>query len=125
MADLCQLGVTGMGFEMKEQDLLELYQLTTMYRMCYGTDLGAFLKEIGEKYQKATGGGDIRAARNPRGAGRKRVYTCETDQLILELRGSGMTLRRVAEATQCSVGHVQDVIKRQREQKLKINGGVW
>lgn len=101
-----------MEVEMNRQDLLELYQLVGIYARCYGLELGALLEEISEKYRKSTGGEDIRSSRNPRCAGRKRVYAKDTDRTVLELRNSGMTLRGIAGALQCSTGHVQDVLRR-------------
>ena len=102
-----------MKMEMNRQDLLELYQLTVMYARCYGLELGELLEGISETYRKNTSGEDILSARNPRRAGRKRVYTENTDRAILELRSNGMTLRGIAGTLQCSTGHVQDVLKRQ------------
>lgn len=101
-----------MGMEMNRQDLLELYQLAVMYSRCYGLELGELLEGISEKYRKNTGGEDIGSSSNPRGAGRKRVYTENTDRTILELRKSGMTLRGIAGTLHCSMGHVQDILKR-------------
>ena len=102
-----------MNMEMNRQDLLELYQLTVMYARCYDLELGELLEGISETYRKNTSGEDILSARNPRRAGRKRVYTENTDRAILELRSNGMTLRGIAGTLQCSTGHVQDVLKRQ------------
>ena len=101
-----------MKVEMNRQELLELYQLAVMYARCYGLDLGELLDGISEKYTKNTSGEDIRSSRNPRCAGRKRVYAENTDRTILDLRNSGMTLRGIAATLQCSTGHVQDVLKR-------------
>lgn len=101
-----------MRLEMNRQDLLELYQLAEMYARCYNLELGELLEGISERYRKNTGGEDIRSSRNPRCAGRKRVYAENTDRTILELRNSGMTLRGIAGTLQCSIGHVQDVLKR-------------
>ena len=101
-----------MEVEMNRQDLLELYQLAVMYAGCYGLELGELLEGISERYRKKTGGEDISSSRNPRCAGRKRVYAENTDRAILELRSSGMTLRGIAGALQCSTGHVQDVLRR-------------
>lgn len=105
-------GVNSYESEMNRQDLLELYQLVVMYTRCYDSELGELLKEISEKYKNNTGGEDIRSSRNPRCAGRKRVYAENTDRTILELRNNGMTLRGIAGKLQCSIGHVQDVLKR-------------
>ena len=101
-----------MTVEMNRQDLLELYQLAVMYVRCYGLELGELLEGISERYRNNTGGEDIRSSRNPRCAGRKKVYPENTDRTILELHNSGMTLRGIAGALQCSTGHVQDVLKR-------------
>ena len=101
-----------MNVEMNRQDLLELYQLAVMYTRCYDLELGELLEGISEKYRKNTGGEDIRSSRNPRSAGRKRVYADNTDRTVLKLRDSGMTLREIARTLQCSIGHVQDVLKR-------------
>lgn len=101
-----------MDMEMNRQDLLELYQLAEMYTRCYGLELRELLEGISEKYRKNTSGEDICSSRNPRCAGRKRIYSEEMDRTILELRNSGMTLRGIAETLQCSIGHVQDVLKR-------------
>ncbi len=101
-----------MKAEMNRQDLLELYQLTVMYARCYDLELGELLEGIREKYRKNTGGEDIRSSRNPRCAGRKRVYAENTDRTILELHNRGISLRGIAGTLQCSIGHVQDVLKR-------------
>ena len=101
-----------MAVEMNRQDLLELYQLVVMYNRCYGLELKELLEGISEKYRKNTGGEDIRSSRNPRCAGRKKIYAEDTDRTILELRNGGMTLREIAGTLQCSIGHVQDVLKR-------------
>lgn len=101
-----------MKVEMNRQDLLELYQLAAMYARCYDLKLGELLEGISEKYRKNTGGEDIHSSHNPRCAGRKRVYAGNTGRTILELRKSGMTLRGIAGILQCSIGHVQDVLKR-------------
>ena len=114
-----------MKVEMNRQDLLELYQLAAMYARCYGLELGDLLEGISEKYRKNTGGEDIRSSRNPRCAGRKRGYTENTDKVIVELRNSGMTLRGIAGTLQCSIGHVQDVLKRWEGWGPKVYSGVW
>lgn len=98
--------------EMNRQDLLELYQLVEMYTRCYSVDLRGLLEGINEKYRKNTGGEDICSSSNPRCAGRKRIYSEDTDKAIIELRKNGITLRSIAETLQCSTGHVQDVLKR-------------
>lgn len=101
-----------MNIEMNRQDLLELYQLVEMYTRCYNVDLSGLLEEIKEKYRKNTDGEDICKSSNPRRAGRKRIYSEDTDKVILELRANGISMRRIAETLQCSLGHVQDVLNR-------------
>lgn len=58
-----------MKLEMNRQDLLELYQLATMYARCYDLELRELLEGISENYRKNRGGEDIRSSRNPRCAG--------------------------------------------------------
>ena len=82
-----------MAVEMNRQDLLELYQLVVMYNRCYGLELKELLEGISEKYRKNTGGEDIRSSRNPRCAGRKKIYAEDTDRTILELRNGAMLHR--------------------------------
>ena len=107
-------GIAVMGLRMNRQDLLELYQLASMYGKCYGGKTNDLPEDISEKYRTVTGGEDIREARNPRRAGRKRVYMENTDGMILDMRRRGMPLRRIADVAQCSTGHVQDVLKQHR-----------
>lgn len=101
--------------QMRSQDLLELYQLLERYERTYGNRKAAYFgklqKEIEEKYKICTRGEDIRQARNPRGAGRKRKYTEKENERIRELRKNGDSLRKISQTIGCSVGHVQDVIK--------------
>ena len=105
--------------EMKRQDLLELYQLLELYERTYGErnrlSRGGLKKEIRQKYAEATGR-DISQGRNPRNAGRKKKYTDEENELVVELYRKGESLRQISKETGCSVGHVQDVI---RERKNK------
>lgn len=104
-----------MKMQMKGQDLLELYQLVGMYVQCYGDDkkktLQELLEGIEKKYRESTRGKDIKRARNPRGAGRKKEYPDGTNQKILEMYRSRRSLREIAREVSCSVGHVQDVIR--------------
>ena len=107
-------GIAVMGLGMNRQDLLELYQLASMYGKCYGGEIHGLLEDISEKYRTVTGGEDIRGVRNPEKGGRKRAYMENTDRMILDMRRRGMPLRRIADVAQCSTGHVQDVLKRHR-----------
>ncbi len=108
--------------DMREQDLLELYQLSQLFSSTYGDRLTASSKRgikaltalIEERYKVVTGGEDITMATNPRNAGRPTVYTDEQNNRILDLRGEGLSLRRIAEEVNCSLAHVQRVLERQK-----------
>lgn len=113
---------------MKEMDLIELHQLLSLYRRTYlekdETMVAALLEEVGVKYRFVSGGKDIREARNPREAGRKRVYTSEQDARILAIRTSGKSIRETAREAGCSIGHVQDVLKKKHSKSegcMEIN----
>lgn len=111
--------------KMKEQDLLELYQLVKMYRQCHeekerGISLEEMLGTVEEEYRERTGG-DIKEAGNPGKAGRKRKYKEETEREILKLYQGGKSLRQTAREAGCSVGHVQDVIKREEGHQVYGN----
>lgn len=112
----------GVGMAMKEQDLLELYQLLTAYRTTYGEEAGAvggvsgLLGMVGQRYRERTCGKDIREGSNPRGAGRKKSYPKEHDEGIMGLYRKGLSVRQTAKEMCCSPGHVQDVIRRQKQQ---------
>lgn len=100
---------------MKRQDLVELYQLCRMYK---GTYSGAgreaaekLMQEAEREYRERYGEGDISEAKNPRGAGRRRIYKEEINKRIKELHGEGMSKRGIAKELGCSLGHVQDVIR--------------
>lgn len=96
--------------EMKRQDMEELYQLLEVYERTYGgREVTEMLQEVTARYREEKGG-NIAQKRNPRGAGRKQRYAEEEKQRIRELRDSGMTIRRIAERTGCSVGYVQGVL---------------
>lgn len=106
----------GSGLEMKEMDLIELYQLLSLYRRTYEEEevksLTELLERVGGRYRKRSGGKDIIQARNPREAGRKRKYTEKEDARIKEIYQSGKSMRETAKEAGCSVGHVQDVLKK-------------
>ena len=108
------------GLQMKEMDLIELYQLLSLYRRTYleqeDVRAASLLEEIGKKYGWLTRGKDIREARNPREAGRKRVYSKEPDETILKIRKRGKSIRETAREAGCSTGHVEDVLRREREE---------
>lgn len=102
------------GIHMSEMDLIELYQLLSLYRRTYQEDgkktPAELLKDIGDIYGKISGGKDIGEARNPRGAGRKRIYSGEMNKKIKDLYGSNRSMRKTAREAGCSLGHVQDVV---------------
>ena len=99
-----------MKMEMKRQDMEELFQLLEVYERTYGGSVvSEIIKELCARYRGATGE-NISEKRNPRGAGRKSRYTEEEKERIRELRDRGMSIRRIAEGTGCSVGYVQGVL---------------
>jgi len=103
--------------QMKAQDLLELYQLLRMYLVNHFThadELYTIMDEVKQSYAIKTGGEDVRFASNPRNAGRKRRYTPESDSQVWSLRKEGKKYKEIAATIGCSVGHVQDVLKRQK-----------
>lgn len=106
--------------KMKEMDLIELHQLLSMYRRVYletdETIVRDLLEEIGGKYRDLTKGKDIQRARNPREAGRKRIYTREQDENIIRIRKSGKSIRETAKEAGCSPGHVEDLLRRRRSE---------
>lgn len=105
------------GFMMKQQDLLELYQLLVLYQQTYcecgERDLSSWLNNISRHFQEKPGAGNVKEARNPRNAGRRKLYSQAQNQEILTLYGNGDSFRCIASRIGCSIGHVQDVIKTQ------------
>ncbi len=111
---------------MKEQDLLELYQLLSLYRQTYQEDEGAeknlegWLSKVAQRYKERTGGENVRAGRNPRKAGRKKAYTEEQEEKIRDLYKEGLSIRSIAKEACCSPGHVQDVIKAKKQEAGRV-----
>lgn len=108
----------GIRLCMREQDLLELYQLSTMYQSTYQKDkiknLDGFLEMIRERYKEVSTGKDITRETNPRKAGRKPKYTEKQNNLIIELHQKKVSLRKIAVETGCSVGYVQSILKHKK-----------
>lgn len=106
-----------MLIRMKRQDLIELYQLTQMYARSYRSrkdpEMAGLLSDIKETYARQCKGEAIEDAHNPRGAGRKPVYTQGDNDRIIGLKKEGLSLRAIAKAAGCSLGHVQDVLHSQ------------
>lgn len=104
-----------MGLFMKRQDLIELFQLVRMYGQSYpcSRDPGLLLllSDIRQTYASQFKGPPIDVAHNPRGAGRKTVYTDEDNNKILRLKANGLSLRSIAKEAGCSLGHVQSVLR--------------
>lgn len=99
-----------MKMEMKRQDMEELFQLLEMYERTYGgRKVTEMLQEVSARYRVEKGEG-ISQKRNPRGAGRKQRYGEDEKRRIKGLREAGMSIRRIAEGTGCSVGYVQGVL---------------
>ncbi len=107
-------------FEMKAQDLLELWQLLNLYKMTYDVSaeetVDMLAAEIRVRYSGHRNGEDILTAGNPRGAGRKKKYTEEHRKLVQKLRNEdGLTIRKIAQEAKCSVGYVEHVLRNQKE----------
>lgn len=108
---------------MEAWELLELYQLLRMYkselalRHVRTEEAVALMGVIANDYRERTEGKDIKKAGNPRGGGRKRKYTQEQDQEIIEIYAERKSMRETAAQAGCSLGHVQDVMRRYRENK--------
>lgn len=101
-----------MKLEMKRQDLIELYQLASLYSRTYGSQsTESLLKELNSRYQEKYGA-DISDESNPRDAGRKKKYDEKTDRRIMQMHGRGCSVREIAQETGCSVGYVQSVIRK-------------
>lgn len=113
------------GLAMKDQDLVELYQLLHLYWRTYPENADRSLKEIisdiERKYREQSGGKEIKGISNPRSAGRKKKYTQKQDAQIKRLYKEGNSMRQIAEKAGCSLGHVQDVIHR-GESKPRVYG---
>lgn len=99
--------------QMRKQDLLELYQLLTLYQKTYECSgkLEWLMQEIEERYWENPGGRDIRKDTNPRNAGRRKKYTEKDRERIRQLHQEGKTVRAIASETGCSIGYVQGIIK--------------
>lgn len=98
--------------EMRQQDMVEMYQLLTVYRTTYPdreSMAALLLEDVAWRYQKAYGE-EIASRRNPRNAGRKPKYTKEEGQKVIELREKGLSYRQIAEKTGYSLSHVQRVL---------------
>ena len=103
------------AIEMRQQDMVEMYQLLTIYRITYPnneTIVDELLEDIERRYSKVYGG-RIASKRNPRNAGRKPKYTEEKDQEIKAFREEGLSYRQIAGKCGCSLNHVQTVLKEQ------------
>ncbi len=104
------------AIEMRASDLGELYALLSMYIRTYHTCErdGALLNEVTEKYNAQSGLQENECSppslMNIRGAGRRHAFSPDHDEEILRLRQEGLTIRKIAEATDCSVGYVHKLI---------------
>ena len=100
--------------EMLQQDMVELYQLLQVYKRTCPTkveEAGCIQQDLGARY-RALYKQDINHVRNPRGAGRKKCCTEQEDQGIIGLRKAGRSFREIAREENCSIGRVQDVVKK-------------
>ena len=112
---------------MKLEELGELYRLLVSYEKKYDIKksnwLPAALEEIKQHYEteamriNGPSGYEIVPSKitNPRGAGKNLIYTDQERDYILELRKSGLTIRKIAEKVHCSIGFVHKLINEQNK----------
>lgn len=96
---------------MQAKDLLELYQLMTMYQQVYsseGIDVSEVIDHISGQYYEKTGK-RIQEASNPRNAGRKRIYPDEVRAQISRWKAEGITYREISRRTGCSLGFISGI----------------
>lgn len=112
------------GLMMRKKDLIELYQQLKLYKSVYPEDSQLTLPElitaVEGRYRDREHGEDIRSQTNPRDAGRKPVYSEQQNQKIYSMYQEKITLRRIAEESGCSVGHVQDVIRKKEQDGIRF-----
>ena len=68
---------------------------------------GFFLEKEAADYALSIGGTVIKAAGNPRNAGRTPKFSDREKEAIRDRTSQGIPVRRIAEEFRCSVGYVQ------------------
>lgn len=103
-----------MNFDMTRKDLIELYQLISLYKRTYplrnADAVADLMNEISSIYSEITGN-DIRTAHNPRLAGRHPKYDNAIKERILLLHSTGSSHRAISSEIGCSYGYVQKILK--------------
>lgn len=100
------------SINMNKKDLIELYQLLTLYKQTYNAKVADEL--IGDIYciYKDMTGDDIKEAHNPRLAGRRPKYDDSMNDRIRLLHSEGLTYRKIASETGVSYGYVEKILKK-------------
>ena len=105
------------NIRMRPTDLGELYALLSMYRNTYGNIPEGLTEQVARHYQEAAafsqcmeGESSVPPVTNPRGAGRKGHTDPDEAAEIIKMRHSGMTIRKIAQESGCSVGRVHKLI---------------
>lgn len=111
--------------KMRPTDLGELYALLSMYQDTYGGLPEGLTEDIERHYQEAAACGlcmkgepSITLVTNPRGAGRKRKTDPDEAADIIKMRRSGMTIRKIAQESGCSVGRVHKLIHEHTDKEV-------
>lgn len=99
------------SIHMSKKDLIELYQLASLYKQTYDSETANDLIEDVYCIYKDMTGDDIKDAHNPRLAGRRQKYDSSMDDKIRTLRADGMPYRKIASETGVSYGYVEKVLK--------------
>ena len=124
-----------MSIYITNYDLMDIYDALEFYiklrYMDYGIDelrvIRHILKNIEKEYLENGDSSSTLSSARKRNAGRKPVYSNENAELILRLRHSGMSIRKIAEHACCSAGRVVSVINRNKAENntLKKDDRFW
>lgn len=102
--------------KMRPTDLGELYTLLSMYQSTYGGVPSGLTEQVEKHYREAARSpcskerAPVPLVTNPWGAGRKSHTDPEVTSGIVRMRHSGASIRKIAAAFGCSVGHVHKLI---------------
>ena len=84
-------------------------KFTYLVRRNYPVVAGFFSEQDAKDYALSIGGTVIKAAGNPRNAGRTPKFSDREKDAIRERISQGIPVRRIAEEFRCSVGYVQKI----------------
>ena len=102
---------------MTEHDLGELYTYLELFRKVYGgydtevhSLMSAILDIYMDEYRHKNADAALRELRNPRGAGRKTSVSDDSRERIRELRGLGLSIRKISAKTGIPRSTVQRIL---------------